>query len=178
MKSYKLVAALAVFTIIMLAAAAAYAEPGDSGTVYGQATMQPTVSIAISGQGSADFMPLDYEGRSGQNVTEVAERTFTVSNTGDAPVALMLGYGSDPSDGSDVWYLRDYQDTNACTWTFFCPGGVGYQAVPSSSGSPRYLGSLDVDSHADVQTYFGFPINFTNGNTHSMTAIIYAGEPI
>lgn len=177
MKAIRIVTALAVFSIILLAAAAAYAMPGDSGTVYGQATMQPTVSISLGGAGASSFDPLVYVGRPGQSVWEQDERELVVTNTGDIPVDLTLEWGSDPSDGFDTWTLGDSNGSNACVWSLIRAGYEGTN-VPSSSGGPRYLGGLDHGDSTWVGSQFTFPTDFTNTNTHSMTAIISASEPI
>jgi hypothetical protein len=164
-RSIALFVALAV-VVVFATAASAYAMPdGMQGTVYGQATMQPTVSVALSGTGSDPDIPLTYSGRKGETVWAVGEGMLTVTNTGDMPTAILLGYGSDPTDGNTTWRLGE-----DCNWQFW--GGDMIEDVPAFYAGPRPLFfNIDPSGSRWLDTRFTFPDNY-DGSTHSMTALI------
>ena len=171
MKSSKYVVLIALAAVMVLATAASAYADNSQGTVYGQATMRPTVSIQVNSA------PLWYSGKSGQTVPsnwwmDPGMGEVEVYNDGDAATSLSLGWGTDPTSGqgNDNWTFGDSADTNVCVWQI---GGVN---VPSaSSGSPRALYSnLNVGQNENFDTNFTFPTNYTNGNRHDMTAIISA----
>jgi hypothetical protein len=172
MKSSRLVVLLAAIVVLVFASAAsAYAFPGSQGTVYGQATMQPTVSIQLSGTGSDPGNPLVYRGQAGQTVEPEGFAEVTVTNDGDVQTPILLGYGSDPTDGSDVWHLG-----SDCGWVF--QGDFGQRWVPDSSSGPLMLfGGLDPGNSRSMMPAFTFPNSF-NGNAHSMQALLIASGGI
>jgi hypothetical protein len=169
--------ALAAMTAVLVFAFAAFAYAGNGndsqGTVYGQATMQPTVSIQISGTGSDSSNPLVYWGRKGQFVQSVGWSQVTLTNNGDVDVPILLGYGSNPTDGSDTWNFADSPGSTDCVWTIM--GNLGGTNVPAFDGAPRQLYPSFAPGRSDgVNTYFTFPTTF-NGNAHGMTALFIAG---
>jgi hypothetical protein len=172
MKVSKLFMLVTMIAVLVFAfAASAYAEPG--GTVYGQATMQPTVSIQLAGAGSDSGTPLVYEGRGGDDVWASGLAQVTVTNDGQVDVPIFLGYGSDPTDGSNTWPLADSASATDSKWEFRAGSWV---TVPGSGVGPRQLiGSLTAGSSQSVSNCFTFPTTF-NGNPHTMTALFIAGS--
>jgi len=158
----------------MVLAAATSAYAAGSGTVYGQATMQPTVSIVLSGVGSDSQNPLVYEGRANQGSIPNGNALITVTNSGEQTIPLLLGYGSDPTDGNDTWAISDTPGASNCIWRFYPdPNGTN---VPGGMGSPRELVTgLLPGEWRDFSSTFYFPETF-NGNPHTMTALIIAGS--
>jgi hypothetical protein len=141
--------------------------------VYGQATMQPTVSIQISGTGSDSGNPLVYSGRKGQLVQPVGWSQVTLTNNGDVDVPILLGYGSNPTDGTDTWSFADIAGPTACVWGIW--GNLGVTNVPAYGEPPRQLYPGFAPGRSDgVNTNFTFPTTF-NGNAHNMTALFIAG---
>jgi hypothetical protein len=172
MNHRKAIAVLVALTavVVFAAAASAYAMPGSQGTVYGQATMQPTVSVQLSGTGSDPGNPLVYTGRRGEGVWADGFSRITVSNTGDASTAMLLGYGSDPTDGNTTWHLGE-----DCDWTFF---GDWSAPVPAFYAGPRLLFfNIAPGDSRSVDSNFTFP-NSYDGNAHTMTALIIAQDEI
>ena len=158
----------------MVLAAATSAYAAGSGTVYGQATMQPTVSIVLSGVGSDSQNPLVYEGRANQGYMPNGEARVTVTNSGEQTVPILLGYGSDPTDGSDTWPISDMPGLSNCIWLFY--GDLGGTNVPGSNGSPRELvPALLPGEWRNFNSTFYFPETF-NGSPHTMTALLIAGS--
>jgi hypothetical protein len=168
MRNHKLFTVIAMIAVLVFAfAASAYAGNGSQGTVYGQATMQPAVSVTLSGTGSDPDIPLMYSGRKGETVWASNEGMLTVTNTGDASTAILLGYGSDPTDGNTTWRLGE-----DCNWTFW--GGDMIEDVPALYAGPRPLFfNIDPSGLRWLDTRFTFPNNY-DGSTHSMTALIIA----
>jgi len=178
MRSSKLVI-LSVMAAVLVFAAATSAYAAGSGTVYGQATMQPTVSIVLSGAGSDAGNPLTYAGRAGENVPNNNGIWITVANNGDVATPLLLGWGSDPTDGVTTWTLNStFADATNCTWDFV-PMFPSFDIarVPANGELPVSFGptALDVGESVNFATFFGFPTSF-DGSTHTMTALIIAGS--
>jgi hypothetical protein len=171
MKSTRLVVLFAAVVVLLFAtAASAYAYNGSQGTVYGQATMQPTVSIQLSGAGSDSENPLVYTGRKDETVWANNFDHVTVTNDGDVSTPILLGYGSDPTDGSNTWYYG-----TDCNWTFF---GEMIQDVPSNFSGPRAVFfDLQPGDSRSLDSRFTFPSSF-NGNAHTMTALLIASGEI
>jgi hypothetical protein len=168
-RSIVLLVVLAV-VVVFATAASAYAMPGSQGTVYGQATMQPTVSVTLSGTGADPEMPLTYSGRKGETVWSNMGGWVTVTNTGETAATMLLGYGSDPTDGNTTWRLGE-----DCNWTF---DGDWTSDVPASSMGPRLLLlGMSPGSSRWLSSRFTFPNNY-DGSTHSMTALIIAEDSI
>jgi hypothetical protein len=170
MNHRKSIAVLVALTVVVVfaAAASAYAMPGPQGTVYGQATMQPTVSVTLTGTGSDLGVPLTYSGRKGETVWANNEGSVLVTNTGDMFTTMLLGYGSDPTDGNTTWRLGE-----DCNWTFV---GESISDVPALDSGPRPLiFNMGPGGSRWVSTRFTFPNNY-DGSTHTMTALIIA-EP-
>jgi hypothetical protein len=168
MKSTRLVVLFAMIVVLLFASAASvYAMPdGSHGTVYGQATMEPMVSIQLSGAGTDPGDPLSYHGRRGETVWPDGFPWVTVTNDGDMDTPILLGYGSDPTDGSNTWaYGTD------CDWTFF--GDVGTSVPSNSSGPQELIFNLAPGNSRSLDSRFTFPNNY-NGNTHTMQALIIA----
>ena len=177
MRSSKLVVLSALAAVLVFAAAtSAYAA--GSGTVYGQATMQPTVSIVLSGPGSDPGWPLTFQGVAGDRVWADNGR-ITVNNNGDVAVPLLLGFGSDPTDGASVWSLGDNQAATQCIWDFYSPTVLfnAVTRVPSNVGIPVSFGptALAVGDYTEFDSQFRFPTSF-DGTPHTMTALIIAGN--
>jgi hypothetical protein len=174
MRSFKLFVLIAMIAVLVLAfAAVASAQPGDSqGTVYGQATMQPQISIQVSGAGSDSGSPLVYWGRPNQGYIPNGNALVTVTNTGDQNVPILLGHGSDPTDGNDTWAFTDTGGPSNCIWVLY--GDAGGVNVPGSGVDPREFisGLAPGDSHEFSSTFY-FPSSY-NGNTHTMTALLIA----
>lgn len=169
MKSTRLVFLSAAIVVLLFAtAASAYAQPDPSqGTVYGQATMQPMVSIQLSGTGSDPGNPLVYNGHAGETVPPAGFAEVNVTNDGDETTPILLGYGSDPTDGSDTWHLG-----SDCGWVF--QGDFGLTWVPASSSGPVLLfGGMNPGVSRSMMPAFTFPGSF-NGNAHSMQALLIA----
>jgi hypothetical protein len=169
MRSFKLFVLIAMIAILLFAASA---QPGSQGTVYGQATMQPQISIQVSGPGSDSGFPLSYSGRPNQGYIPDGNALVTVSNTGDQNVPILLGYGSDPTDGNDTWAFTDTGGVSNCIWVLY--GDAGGVNVPGSGVDPREFisGLAPGDSHEFSSTFY-FPSSY-NGNTHTMTALLIA----
>jgi hypothetical protein len=165
MKVSKLFMLVTMIAVLVFAfAASAYAEPG--GTVYGQATMQPTVSVTLSGAGSDSGNPLTYSGLKNEGVWANSGGTLTVTNTGETATTMFLGYGSDPTDGNTTWHFDQ-----GCSWTFF---GNWTANVPASGvGSRPLCSSMSPGASMSLVSRFKFP-NTYDGSTHSMTALIIA----
>jgi hypothetical protein len=174
MKSSKLVAPFAMSVVLLLAMVApASAGTVTQGTVYGQATMQPVVSIQLSGTGSDPGNPLVYDGRAGQDVWPAGMARVTLTNDGQVDVPILLGYGSDPTDGVDTWNLADSAGATDCKWEFQAGSWV---TVPGHSDAPRQLvEKLNAGDSLDVWNCFTFPTTF-NGNPHAMSALVIAGS--
>jgi hypothetical protein len=168
MRSLKIFALIAMCAGLVLGTvASAYAYTGSQGTVYGQATMQPTVSIQLSGAGSDSGNPLIYNGRAGYAVWADGNAQVTVTNDGDVTTPILLGWGSDPTDGSDTWRLG-----TDCYWTF--ASSDGWRTVQDRFNAPQPLifNLLPGDSQG-MSSFFQFPSSF-NGTAHSMQALLIA----
>jgi hypothetical protein len=158
--------------LVLGTAASAYAYTGSQGTVYGQATMQPTVSIQLTGTGTDLGNPLVYQGHAGDTVWSTGYAQVMVTNNGDVGTPILLGYGSDPTDGSNTWPFADSASATDSKWEFTAGSWV---TVPGSGVGPRQLiGSLAPGDLAGVVNRFTFPTTF-NGNVHSMQALFIAG---
>ena len=178
MKNSLRIALIGVAAAMVLAAATSVYAAG-SGTVYGQATMQPTVSIVLSGAGSDAGNPLAYAGRAGEAVANNNGTSITVANNGDVATPLLLGWGSDPTDGVTTWTLNStFADATNCTWDFV-PMFPSFDIarVPANGELPVSFGTaaLDVGGSVTFVTIFGFPTSF-DGSPHTMTALIIAGS--
>jgi hypothetical protein len=175
MRISKLFALIATIAVLVFAfAAAASAQPGSQGTVYGRANMQPTISIQVSGPGSDSGSPLVYNGHAGGNYGPDFGALVTVANTGDQNVPILLGYGSDPTDGIDTWNLSGAVGPTDCVWGF--AGDVHWATVPSSGGAPEeVLQDLAPGASFDFDSVFSFPLDY-NGNPHTMTALFIASD--
>ena len=177
MRSSKLVILSAMAAVLVFAAAtSAYAA--GSGTVYGQATMQPTVSIVVGGAGSDSGMPLVFNGPEGQWVLN-SSGILTVTNDGDTAVQLSLGFGSDPTDGVSTWSLGSYADATHCMWNIdsMSPPFISITQVPANGEPPISFGPdpLQSGDTAQFDSHFFFPTSF-DGTPHTMTALIIAGS--
>jgi hypothetical protein len=173
MKSSRLIVLVSMIAVLMFAVAtSASAQPGAQGTVYGQATMQPQISIEVGGAGSDSGSPLVYSGRPGYGYLPIDNAQVTVTNTGEQNVPILLGYGSDPTYGNDMWAFTDTGGPSNCIWMFY--GDWGGVNVPGSGVEPREVisGLLPGDSH-EFSSIFYFPSSY-NGNTHTMTALLIA----
>jgi hypothetical protein len=165
-RSMAVIVALAVVVVFATAASAYAQSDGSQGTVYGQATMQPTVSVQLSGTGSDAGDPLTYSGRKGDTVWADGFGQVTVTNSGELATTMFLGYGSDPTDGNTTWRLGE-----DCNWTFF---GDWVSDVPASYGGPRPLiVNMDPGASRSIDSRFSFPYSY-DGNAHSMTALVIA----
>jgi ubiquitin len=133
-----------------------------SGNVYGQATMQPVVSIQLSGSGSDPGDPLVYDAVAGQPALARDGAEFTVTNDGDSEA----GY---PGDG------------NACMWLFgyenpLDPNDTGQALVPSEGAPPSALhGPVDPGASVAFGSFLLAPSTY-HGGTYQMTAIVIAGS--
>ncbi|PKQ16707.1 MAG: hypothetical protein CVT67_02755 [Actinobacteria bacterium HGW-Actinobacteria-7] len=177
MKRSKLVTLFAmVAAMVFASAAAAYAAPG--GTVYGQATMQPTISIVVGGAGSDSGMPLVYEGPKDQWAMNF-NGPLTITNDGDTAAQLSLGFGSDPTDGVTTWSLGSYSDATHCMWNLdaMSPPFMSITQVPASGEPPVSFGPdpLMPGDTAFFDSHFFFPATY-DGSPHTMTALIIAGS--
>jgi ubiquitin len=157
-----------------------------SGNVYGQATMQPVVSIQLSGSGSDPGDPLVYDAVAGQPALARDGAEFTVTNDGDEPTTLSLGFGSNPTNGSDAWTFIDSEagypgDGNACMWLFgyenpLDPNDTGQALVPSEGAPPSALhGPVDPGASVAFGSFLLAPSTY-HGGTYQMTAIVIAGS--
>jgi ubiquitin len=156
-----------------------------SGNVFGQATMQPVVSIQLSGSGSDPGDPLVYDAVAGAPALARDGAELTVSNDGDEPTALSLGFGSDPTNGSDAWTFIDTEgaypgDGSACAWLFgyedpLDPYDTGQAFVPSEGAPPNPLhGPLDPGASVALRSFLVAPSTY-HGGTYQMTAVVIAG---
>ena len=177
MKRATLVICLVAIMLLALTAASAYANDPPQGTVYGQATMQPTVALSISGYGMPGN-PLSYHGTSGSTDYRYNENNWSVvvRNDGDTTIYPMLTFGTNPtleSDSNTQWTYGEGVGVNQCEWD------IGQSAVPASSGSSVPLASMLNDiAPTESKSYgssFTFPTNYTGG-TFDMTAVITAGS--
>ncbi|PKQ16706.1 MAG: hypothetical protein CVT67_02750 [Actinobacteria bacterium HGW-Actinobacteria-7] len=176
MKRSKLITLFAMVAAMVLATAASAYAGAPGGTVYGQATMQPTVSIVLGGAGSDSGWPLVYSATAGEWAPEADWDRVTVTNNGDVNVPLSLGYGSDPTDGENTWYFANSVDDTHCMWEFMSgPPLFGGARVPDSMGSPNLLSPepLLVGDSVQLDTFFTFPTSY-DGTPHTMTALIIA----
>jgi hypothetical protein len=181
-----------VVAVVFATATSAYAFPAG-GTVYGEATMQPTVAISISGVGSDVGTPLIYNGAPG--IPGLAENgaELVVTNEGDASAMLYLGYGSSPTNGVDSWKYTTEEaeypgDGTACAWLFAYQDPVnaydaGTAIVPPDGTAPQFLyGTQQADPYmrgftpgtsVPFHSFFMFPADF-HGGTYNMQALIIA----
>ena len=177
MRSSKYAALLALAAVMVLATAAtAFAQPGSSGPVYGQATMQPVLSISVAAGSEGT---LYYWGQPNDTVYTGAfanPSDITVTNTGDASTKLYLGWGSNPNvnGGSDAWEYGAISNIHTCVWKI---GGV---SVPSEGNVQVQLStSLAKGDSKEFGTSFTFPNTYSGSSAaHSMSAIISAESPV
>ena len=166
MRSSKIITLL-VATAVLCLATATSAFAADSGTVYGQATMQPTISISLGTHGSAEF-PLTYV----QGVSyEWETNHLNVENSGDVPVKLFVQSASAPADGhGNTWTFGDFtwSSTNTCVWT------IGNTFVPDQ-GSNDMQTRVAAQDTGTTGTSFEFPTTYS-GNTFHMSALITAEQ--
>ena len=163
--------------MLLATAASAYAGASSSGTVYGQATMQPTVALVIGGCGR-QVDPLSYSGTSGSTDYRYNANNWAtiVSNDGDANIYPMLEFGSNPTldgDSSKYWTYGSGSSDSVCTWS------IGQAEVPAQGGNPVPLAttsnSIASGRYKEYGSWFTFPTSYAGG-TFYMTALITAGD--
>jgi large subunit ribosomal protein L40e len=157
-----------------------------SGNVYGQATMQPVVSVQLSGSGSDPGDPLVYDLVPGQPALARDGAELTVTNDGDEPTAFSLGFGSNPTNGSDAWTFIDGEagypgDGTVCAWLFgyenpLDPYDTGTALVPPEGAGPNVLhGNVAPGGSVAFGSFVLAPSAY-HGGTYQMTAIVIAGS--
>ena len=178
MKISRMAIMVAATAILMLATAtSAFAAASTTGTVYGQATMTPTISIAVSGTGSSSGTPLIYTGKASQTqVAPTGSAQFIVTNNGASSVALYCGYGANPTDGTNTWALATAAGSASAKWTSSKAGEMFGVVVPGSSEAARAIpgaGTVAAGTSASFDTFFDFPTTY-QGGTFNMSMLISA----
>ena len=165
-----LVAAAALF----MSATATSAFSASSATVYGRATMTPTVSIALSGAGCSESIPLIYEGEAG-TLASPKSGAIQVTNTGTAATALYLGLGSRPQSGAKSWSLGPSSAADQCAWFFTGQDGLNVFVPTDSPSRAKLWDSLSPGASHEFLSGVRLPSNYTDGD-FAMTALITAGD--
>jgi hypothetical protein len=164
-----------IVVVFWAAAASAIAESAPN--VYGQATMQPLVSIQVSGTGSNSGNPLVFVGQRGQSVTPEGGGNITLTNDGDVPVSISVGHAFSPADGlGSVWtYTVGGPGPNSCVWVFSIPM-EGNATVKESGVTPTMVltPNLAAGDSRTVYSAFAFPTVLGSGNAHVMAAVFWA----
>ncbi|HEY5472285.1 MAG TPA: hypothetical protein VIK32_03730 [Candidatus Limnocylindrales bacterium] len=168
MRTARWVILFAVAMTAVLAAGAPPAFAGSSSVIYGEVSMESTVSLEMSGS------PLVYRAHKGETTTPTAGTDVTITNTGEGGIPVLLGFGSSPTDGADTWNFADATGPNDCIWMF--SGQTGLIDVPSDGDAPRALFTrLPPGEPTPLLTYFAFPTVY-KANAHAMSALIIVGE--
>ncbi len=171
---------LLVATLLLLAAPA-LARADDSGTIYGTAKMSSTLSISISGRGSAADNVLPYFGDPG--ATDVYPSPDNqdwpvIENNGNTDISgLTLEAGTAPG----TWQFGNAVAASTCVWAFraafmtndtenWLPLLTTPQTLPAGTQD------LAVDTHWTLYAMFSFPQEYTTGDTLQMTALVMPEE--
>ena len=178
-------------TVGLVSAMAAPALAGATGTVFGQASLQP-YAIEVTGGGITLDTALAYSGTYDSGARgEDFGRTITVTNVGSETCDFTVAGDRQPTNGSVTWTFGhdapggwvDEPGPAAAVWRFSPQAGktandfgVGRVfAVPVRKDTPRALAS-DVPSGVSV-TYdssFQFPTASTGIGTFEMSAVVSA----
>ncbi len=169
---------LGVLTGALLLAFAAPALAADDGTVYGQAQMNSTLSLSISGRGSSAGTPLNFAGDPGDLVYSTPDEYPVITNNGTADIAgLTVAAGTVPTHNSSTWSYGSTAGSTTCVWEFKSSGYDGDWTVLPGSGSAVVSigGTLTPGNFTDLYSRFTFPTTYAGG-LYTMTAIVTATE--